>query len=437
MDRAAYLADATAEMHPTQRSRLLNGPRPGDVAASEEISLNRFPRDARVEGVRLIEDHGRGAEMRSTRMLSIAAAAVSGALLLSGCGDKAPTASAPAPESSAAAGGAAGSDQTVADSTQLQNGTAKTSKANPGTGDWAAPEGGVLDEAKMIEAEKWVQLTATRLEGLGEVLVNGAGLTLYRFDEDEAKPSKATCNGECATTWPPVTVKAGGKVFIAGVDKKDVGFVKRDDGKLQVTVGGWPVYRFAKDTKAGDTKGQGVGDTWFGVRPDGGRSGAGKNGAGQDAAEETPEIEESTPPAQGKQGQGEQGEGEQGQGEQGQGEQGEGEQGQGEQGQGEQENTPAKRVVLFSGFSFNVFDDEAASQVIEADTVPDGGCVNAIDAKTASSIAFDGLVKIWSGPDCTGESKELGAVNAENVGGIADLRDIDFNNKIASVKVLS
>ncbi|GAA2518362.1 hypothetical protein Ahu01nite_074820 [Winogradskya humida] len=295
----------------------------------------------------------------------------------------------------------------------MQAGTAKTSNAAAGTGDWAAPKGGVVTGDAAEEAQKWVQLTATRLEGLGKILVNGAGLTLYRFDEDTAKPSKATCNGECAAKWPPVTVKAGGKIFIAGVAKKDVGVVKRDDGALQVTVKGWPVYRFAKDVKAGDAKGQGVGDTWFGVRPDGGK-------AGVEATEPT------TAPEQGNDQQGNDQQGNE------QGDQQGNEQEQGDK----QESIPAKRVVLFSGFSFNVFDDDAGSQVIEPATAPDGGCVNALDPGTASSIAFDGLVKVWTGADCTGESKELGAVDAENVGGIADLRDIDFNNKIQSVKLL-
>ncbi|AGL15082.1 lipoprotein [Actinoplanes sp. N902-109] len=310
--------------------------------------------------------------MRSSRMVPFAALAVGGVLLVAGCGTEEPAAPVAKAPNSAGEGGGAPAGPVV------RNGTARTSNALQGTGDWAAAPG--------AEAEKWVQLTATRLDGVGEVLVNGAGLTLYRFDEDSAEPAKATCNDACAGKWPPVTVQAGGKVFLAGVAADDVGFVQRDDGKLQVTVGGWPVYRFAKDVRGGDVKGQGVGNTWFGVRPDGGK-------AGQDA-----EPVEKQP-------------------------------------RDGQRSTPAKRVVLFSGFSFNVFDEDAASQVIEAGTVPDGGCVNALDPGTASSIAFDGLVKIWSGPDCTGESKQLGAVDAENVGGIADLRDIDFNNTIQSVKL--
>ena len=45
--------------------------------------------------------------------------------------------------------------------------------------------------------------------------------------------------------------------------------VKRADGKLQLTIGGWPVYRYSGDKAAGDTTGQGVGKVWFAVTPAG------------------------------------------------------------------------------------------------------------------------------------------------------------------------
>ncbi|MEV4642532.1 hypothetical protein AB0J80_34835 [Actinoplanes sp. NPDC049548] len=305
--------------------------------------------------------------MRSLRMLAFA---VSSTLALSACGNSAP--------STAGLADLAGNAASLAGAAFV-TGTAKAAQASPGTGDWAARKGGTPTGDAAAVAQRWVQLTAARAGDLDPVLVNGAGLTLYRFDKDNANPSKATCNGDCAAKWPPVTVKPGGRIFIAGVARKKVGVVKRDDGRLQITVGGWPVYRFAQDTEPGDTKGQGIGDTWFGVRPDGGKAGV-----------ESP----AEPPA-------------------------------------EQASVPAKRVVLFDRRSFNVFDDTASSQVIEGRT----GCVNATTPGTASSIAFDGLVKVWSGPDCTGESKQLGALDAENVGGIADLRDIGFDNRIGSVKL--
>ncbi|MEU8792331.1 SCO0930 family lipoprotein [Streptomyces sp. NPDC048643] len=117
------------------------------------------------------------------------------------------------------------------------------------------------------KAEPAGQLAVTESAKLGKVLTDGEGLTLYRFDKDTAEPPKSSCDGACATAWPPVP--ADGAEAAAGVDKSLLGEVTRADGTKQLTVAGWPMYRFAKDTKAGDTNGQGVGGTWYASAPNG------------------------------------------------------------------------------------------------------------------------------------------------------------------------
>ncbi|MFG3146100.1 SCO0930 family lipoprotein [Streptomyces sp. NPDC048243] len=117
------------------------------------------------------------------------------------------------------------------------------------------------------KAEPAGQLAVTESTKLGKVLTDGAGMTLYRFDKDTAEPPKSSCDGACATAWPPVP--ADGAEAAAGVDKSLLGEVTRADGTKQLTVAGWPMYRFAKDTKAGDTNGQGVGGTWYVSAPNG------------------------------------------------------------------------------------------------------------------------------------------------------------------------
>ncbi|MDO0924627.1 SCO0930 family lipoprotein [Streptomyces sp. TG1A-8] len=103
--------------------------------------------------------------------------------------------------------------------------------------------------------------------GLGKVLTDGSGLTLYRFDKDTARPPKSNCAGDCATTWPPVP--ADDATAGAGVDEALLGEVTRADGSKQLTVAGWPAYRYAKDAASGDVNGQGVGGTWFALAPTG------------------------------------------------------------------------------------------------------------------------------------------------------------------------
>lgn len=111
------------------------------------------------------------------------------------------------------------------------------------------------------------QLKVAELPGLGGAVTDGAGFTLYRFDKDTAKPPKSSCDGDCAQAWP--AVPADDVTAAAGIDAGLLGSVERTDGTRQLTLAGWPVYRYAKDAKAGDALGEGVGGTWHVLGADG------------------------------------------------------------------------------------------------------------------------------------------------------------------------
>src|SRR5262245_30926569 len=98
---------------------------------------------------------------------------------------------------------------------------------------------------------------------LGTILTDSDGRTLYRFTDDVA--SQSSCLDQCAQAWPPFTVP-GTPTLAAGVPGS-LGFTTRPDGVKQVMYDGHPLYYFAKDTKPGDTNGQGVGGKWFVVNP--------------------------------------------------------------------------------------------------------------------------------------------------------------------------
>ncbi|MEE1670194.1 SCO0930 family lipoprotein [Streptomyces sp. NPDC003631] len=115
------------------------------------------------------------------------------------------------------------------------------------------------------------QLAVAEDAKLGKIVTDSAGFTLYRFDQDTASPPKSSCDGDCATTWPPVP--ADGASVASGIDRSLLGEVTRSDGTKQLTVAGWPMYRYVKDTKAGDTNGQGVKGTWFATAPTGKKAG--------------------------------------------------------------------------------------------------------------------------------------------------------------------
>ncbi|MER7136030.1 MULTISPECIES: SCO0930 family lipoprotein [Streptomyces] len=129
-------------------------------------------------------------------------------------------------------------------------------------------DGGYGSEAAAGAAPKEAgQLAVWDSKKLGEVLTDSEGFTLYRFDKDTAEPPASRCEGDCAETWP--AVPARNAEAAAGTDASLIGEVTRGDGTKQLTVAGWPMYRYAQDTGPGEAKGQGVGGTWFAAAPDG------------------------------------------------------------------------------------------------------------------------------------------------------------------------
>lgn len=102
---------------------------------------------------------------------------------------------------------------------------------------------------------------------LGEIVVDNEGRTLYVFLVDEG--TESTCYDDCEATWPPLTVE-GDPAAGEGVDASLLGTTERDDGSIQVTLDGHPLYYFASDETADDMNGQGVGDVWYVVSPEGG-----------------------------------------------------------------------------------------------------------------------------------------------------------------------
>jgi predicted lipoprotein with Yx(FWY)xxD motif len=82
----------------------------------------------------------------------------------------------------------------------------------------------------------------------GKIWVNSLGMTLYTFSKDTVV-GKSTCNGDCATEWPPLAVAAG------AIASGDWTIVARDDGTQMWAYEGHPLYTFLDDKKAGDITG--------------------------------------------------------------------------------------------------------------------------------------------------------------------------------------
>jgi predicted lipoprotein with Yx(FWY)xxD motif len=135
------------------------------------------------------------------------------------------------------------------------------------------PDAGASDEAQDAAAaaeDTAAQATdvdlAVASSDLGEILVDGQGMTLYLFTEDRAGHS--VCEDDCAAAWPPLLVQDE-PVPGDGIDAALLGETERSDGTTQLTYAGWPLYTWAQDQQPGDVTGQGVQEVWFVVSPEG------------------------------------------------------------------------------------------------------------------------------------------------------------------------
>jgi predicted lipoprotein with Yx(FWY)xxD motif len=100
------------------------------------------------------------------------------------------------------------------------------------------------------------ELQARALPGLGKIVTDGKGFTLYMYAPDHRGPSR--CYGFCAQQWPPLVLPRGvtRPEVGPGIDKRLVGTVRRSNGALQETYGGWPLYLWQGDTAPGQATGQ-------------------------------------------------------------------------------------------------------------------------------------------------------------------------------------
>jgi predicted lipoprotein with Yx(FWY)xxD motif len=96
--------------------------------------------------------------------------------------------------------------------------------------------------------------------GVGTVLVDSSGQTLYASDQ-EAAAGKVMCTGACNSFWVPVT--ASGKMTGSSAVSGKLGTVKGPDGTMQVTYNGMPLYSFTQD-QAGQATGDGFKDAFDG-----------------------------------------------------------------------------------------------------------------------------------------------------------------------------
>ncbi len=127
-----------------------------------------------------------------------------------------------------------------------------------------APYGGSTPKFENGPAD---EVKTGAVSGLGEVLVDGRGLTVYLFAADH-RGAPSTCVSLCAVQWPPLTLQPGTGAPIAGPGIKSalLGTSIRADGSTQITYNGWPLYTWPQDTAPGQATGQALtnlGGRWY------------------------------------------------------------------------------------------------------------------------------------------------------------------------------
>ena len=143
--------------------------------------------------------------------------------------------------------------------------TTAASVAAPSAAESAASSADTSSTAPSAAATG-VTVDAKPVGSIGTVLVAGSnGMTVYNFAMDKKDSGTSACTGGCITKWPALTVAAGATpTASAGVTGK-LGTITRDDGTLQVTYNGLPLYFFANDKAPGDANG--VYTNWMAVKP--------------------------------------------------------------------------------------------------------------------------------------------------------------------------
>lgn len=109
-----------------------------------------------------------------------------------------------------------------------------------------------------------ITVSVSNVPGVGNVLVNGNGRTLYILASEKGGKVKCTSSDGCTTIWPPVVLPSGMAHGIAGngVQASLLGSVTGPSGDVRLTYGGWPLYTFETDTAPGQAKGQGLKDVY-------------------------------------------------------------------------------------------------------------------------------------------------------------------------------
>ena len=152
-------------------------------------------------------------------------------------------------------------------------GSASNSSSSSSGGAYGGGKETTSKPAASTTASTGAPITVGTAKGVGKVLVDSNGLTLYYFQKDQN--GESTCYGACEQGWPPLTTEGAPQAGEGAMASK-LGTTKRKDGTVQVTYNNWPLYTFAEDKKPGEDHGtdsKAFGASWYPLHPNGEKAG--------------------------------------------------------------------------------------------------------------------------------------------------------------------
>ncbi|HVU60866.1 MAG TPA: hypothetical protein VG899_14605 [Mycobacteriales bacterium] len=131
-----------------------------------------------------------------------------------------------------------------------------SSTVNPGAGASTSSDSGSADTAA-------TSFSVANVSGLGNVVVDGRGRTVYVLTKGTTKNAPCTDASGCTKYWPDLSLPDGTTAATAGSGlNSSLLATKQADGETYATYNGWLLYEYVGDTAAGQGHGQGVKDTW-------------------------------------------------------------------------------------------------------------------------------------------------------------------------------
>ena len=117
-------------------------------------------------------------------------------------------------------------------------------------------------------AKPSTSFSTAAVPGLGQVLVDGRGKTVYILTSGGHTNVPCTDSTGCTKAWPDLPLPAGVSAAHAGsgVQPSLLGTMKLSDGQTYPTYNGWLLYEYAGDSGPGHASGQGIhsfGGTWY------------------------------------------------------------------------------------------------------------------------------------------------------------------------------